>query len=133
MDHLGSGREWDLTRKYGGLNIVPPFASNTVKVYNGRIEALASILDMLKDAREKYVVMSDANLAVNFDFTAMLEQHIESGADVTIAYKKQEIPVGMKSRLILQRICTTRLNWTMTAESVSCGSIRRTREFRTFP
>lgn len=32
---------------------------------------------MLKDAREKYVVMSDANLAVNFDFTAMLEQHIE--------------------------------------------------------
>lgn len=96
MDHLGSGREWDLTRKYGGLNIVPPFASNTVKVYNGRIEALASILDMLKDAREKYVVMSDANLAVNFDFTAMLEQHIESGADVTIAYKKQKIPVGMK-------------------------------------
>ena len=96
MDHLGSGREWDLTRKYGGLNIVPPFASNTVKVYNGRIEALASILDMLKDAREKYVVMSDANLAVNFDFTAMLEQHIESGADVTIAYKKQVIPVGMK-------------------------------------
>ena len=75
---------------------MPPFASNTVKVYNGRIEALASILDMLKDAREKYVVMSDANLAVNFDFTAMLEQHIESGADVTIAYKKQEIPVGMK-------------------------------------
>ena len=95
MDHLGSGREWDLTRKYGGLNIVPPFASNTVKVYNGRIEALASILDMLKDAREKYVVMSDANLAANFDFTAMLEQHIESGADVTIAYKKQEIPAGM--------------------------------------
>ena len=45
-----------------------------MKVYNGRIEALASILDMLKDAREKYVVMSDANLAVNFDFTAMLEQ-----------------------------------------------------------
>ena len=40
--------------------------------------------------------MSDANLAVNVDFTAMLEQHIESGADVTIAYKKQEIPVGMK-------------------------------------
>ena len=26
MDHLGSGREWDLTRKNGGLNIVPPFA-----------------------------------------------------------------------------------------------------------
>src|SRR5574344_1989757 len=40
MDHLGAGREWDLSRKHGGLNIVPPFAEKTVKVYNGRVEAL---------------------------------------------------------------------------------------------
>ena len=39
MDHLGSGREWDLTRKNGGLNIVPPFAEKNVKIYNGRVEA----------------------------------------------------------------------------------------------
>ncbi len=32
MDHLGTGREWDLTRKNGGLNIVPPFAQKNVKV-----------------------------------------------------------------------------------------------------
>ena len=25
LDHLGSGREWDLARKNGGLNIFPPF------------------------------------------------------------------------------------------------------------
>ena len=43
MDHLGSGREWDLTRKNGGLNIVPPFAQKTIKLYNGRVEALESI------------------------------------------------------------------------------------------
>ena len=54
MRHLGSGREWDLTRKNGGLNIVPPFAEKTVKVYNGRVEALASILEFLKVQREKY-------------------------------------------------------------------------------
>jgi len=44
MKHLGSGREWDLARKNGGLNIVPPYAEKTVKVYNGRVEALASIM-----------------------------------------------------------------------------------------
>ena len=95
MDHLGSGREWDLTRKNGGLNIVPPFAEKTVKVYNGRVEALASILDFLKDQKEKYVIMSEANLAANFDFTAMLNAHIESGADVTLAYAQEEIPEGL--------------------------------------
>ena len=95
MDHLGSGREWDLTRKNGGLNIIPPYSERNIKVYNGRVEALASILSFLKKQKEKYVVMSDANIAVNFDFNALLEAHIESGADVTIAYTEDEIPQGL--------------------------------------
>ena len=32
LDHLGAGREWDLVRKNGGLNIVPPFAQKQVSV-----------------------------------------------------------------------------------------------------
>ena len=95
MDHLGSGREWDLTRKNGGLNLVPPFAEKTVSIYNGRVEALASILDFLKDQKEKYVIMSEANIAANFDFKAMLNAHIESGADITLAYAQEEIPKGL--------------------------------------
>ncbi len=95
MDHLGSGRAWDLTRKNGGLNIVPPFAEKTVKIYNGRVEALASILDFLKDQKEKYVIMSDANIAVNFDFNDLIEAHVASGADVTVAYEEHEIPSSL--------------------------------------
>ena len=34
LDHLGSGREWDLSRKNGGLNIFPPFAQKNMGVYN---------------------------------------------------------------------------------------------------
>lgn len=97
LDHLGSGREWDLTRKNGGLNIVPPFAEKTVKVYNGRVEALASILGFLKSQKEKYVVMADANVAASFDFGAFLQQHIESGADVTMAYTEEELPESFKN------------------------------------
>lgn len=98
MDHLGSGREWDLTRKNGGLNIVPPFAQKNIKMYTGRVEALASVLEFLKDQKEKYVVMSDANIAVNFDFKAFMDAHIASGADVTVAYNQEEIPAGAMSR-----------------------------------
>lgn len=92
MDHLGAGREWDLTRKNGGLNIIPPFAQKTVNIYNGRVEAIASILDYLNRQKEKYVIMADTNIAANFDFNAFLEKHISSGADITIAYTKEEIP-----------------------------------------
>jgi len=95
MDHLGSGREWDLTRKNGGLNLVPPFAEKTVSIYNGRVEALASILDFLKEQKEKYVVMADTNLAVNFDFNALIQAHMDSNADVTVAYRKEPLPVDL--------------------------------------
>ena len=97
MDHLGSGREWDLTRKNGGLSIYPPYSEKGMKVYAGRVDGLASILETLKDQKEKYVVMTDSNIAVNFDFKAMLDAHIASGADVTVAYAKEEIPAAMKN------------------------------------
>lgn len=96
MDHLGSGREWDLTRKKGGLNIIPPFAQKSINVYNGRVEAITSILDFLNRQKEKYVIMADTNIAVNFDFKALLQHHIDSGADVTVAYTREEIPKALR-------------------------------------
>lgn len=107
MDHLGSGREWDLTRKNGGLNIVPPFAEKNVKIYNGRVEALASLLPFLRAQKEKYVVMSDANIAVNFDFNALIDAHVASGADVTIAYKKEKLPESARKSDVVKDLYYT--------------------------
>ena len=94
MDHLGSGREWDLVRKHGGLNIFPPFMESDSRAYLGRAGALANTLDFLRSQKEKYVVMTDSNIAVNFDFAKMIDAHIESGADVTVAYNEQELPAN---------------------------------------
>ena len=92
MDHLGTGREWDLARKNGGLHIFPPFAESGNQVAPGRVGSLANILRVLKDSDEKYVFMADTNMAVNFDFNAMLDEHIASGADVTMAYHEHALP-----------------------------------------
>ena len=94
MDHLGSGREWDLVRKNGGLNIFPPFMESDSRTYLGRAGALANTLDFLRSQKEKYVVMTDSNIAVNFDFAKMIDAHVESGADVTVAYNEQELPAN---------------------------------------
>ncbi|MBR5596774.1 MAG: glucose-1-phosphate adenylyltransferase subunit GlgD [Lachnospiraceae bacterium] len=94
MDHLGSGREWDLVRKHGGLNIFPPFMESDSRAYVGRAGALANTLDFLRSQKEKYVVMSDSNIAVNFDFNKMIDAHIASGADITVAYNEQELPAN---------------------------------------
>ena len=91
MDHLGSGREWDLTRKNGGLNIIPPFSERGIKVYSGRVEALYNILPLLRSSKEKYVVLADANIAANIRFDEVIAEHEASGANVTMLYYKADL------------------------------------------
>ncbi|MCR5740199.1 MAG: glucose-1-phosphate adenylyltransferase subunit GlgD [Lachnospiraceae bacterium] len=120
MRHLGSGRPWDLVRKNGGLNIVPPYAEKGIKVYNGRVEAVASILEFLKGCKEQYVFMTDSNIACRFDFADMIRAHVESGADVTIAYKNEPIPYGFMN---LQTTQTTDLYYTLDLDGNRVTSI----------
>ena len=30
LDHVGSGKDWDLSRKHGGLRILPPFSFSAI-------------------------------------------------------------------------------------------------------
>ena len=46
MNHVGNGQEWDMSRKNGGLSILPPFAGER-GVYRGRMEALYGIREYI--------------------------------------------------------------------------------------
>lgn len=92
IDHIGSGREWDLARKNGGLTMFPPYAMKQIGHYGGRVQSIAGILAFLKGQKEKYVVMSDCNIAYNIDFKKVIDAHIAKGADVTVMYTKEALP-----------------------------------------
>lgn len=83
LDHLGSAREWDLTRKKGGLYILPPFGNVESTLYRGRIEALYGAMSFIKHSRAKYVILSDCDVVTNIDYKPIVAAHIESGADIT--------------------------------------------------
>lgn len=91
IDHIGSGREWDLSRKVGGLNVLPPFSNNHSGIYRGRLEALAGIADYIESNRAKYVLMTDCDIISNVDYRGMVKQHISSGADITVMYQKLDM------------------------------------------
>lgn len=92
MDHLGSGKAWDLSRKREGLFILPPFSNGVAAEYNNRIESLSSILTFLTHSKEDFVLLCDSDFVCNIDFKDMLASHIQSGADVTVAYRYGRIP-----------------------------------------
>lgn len=95
MDHLGNGREWDLSRKRGGLTIFPPYGGGGGKIYHGRIEALYNIKDYLTYQKEELVVLADCDIACNLDFDDIIEQHVNNKADVTVVYKKEPMNEGI--------------------------------------
>ena len=97
MDHLGTGKPWDLSRKREGMVILPPFNNASSGMYRGRIEALKGIMGFIHNSKEELVVLSDSNMICNLDLQDMFNFHEDSGADITIAYKHGNIPHNLKN------------------------------------
>ncbi|MBE6600562.1 MAG: glucose-1-phosphate adenylyltransferase subunit GlgD [Ruminococcaceae bacterium] len=93
LDHIGTGKDWDLARRSGGIKILPPFitaydnaAAN--KLYNTRLEALLGVMNFIRRCNEDYIVMSDCDIICNIDIADVLDKHVAQGADITIATKR---------------------------------------------
>ena len=85
LDHIGSGKDWDMDRRIGGLRMLPPFGLPEYHTgnYTGTIEALNAVSTYISDIKEKYIVMMHGNLAANLDLNDVIESHLKSGADIT--------------------------------------------------
>jgi len=88
MDHLGSGKEWDLHTRNNGLFILPPYLNRENGEYSGLIDALRANFDYLRRSRQQYVIVTSSDYVCNMSFEPMIKQHIESGADITMMYVK---------------------------------------------
>lgn len=98
MDHLGSGREWDLSRKLGGLTIFPPsVTSESHRNSKTRLDDLSVALDYLAHNKEELVVLSDCDIICNLNYAELLQQHRESGADVTVLYEKAPLKESLQN------------------------------------
>lgn len=88
-EHLGHGREWDLDRKKDGLFIFTPY-NNPMEggLLQGDIKNFRDQLEYLRYSKQKYVLLSRSYMICNLDLKDAYSFHKESGADITIIYKK---------------------------------------------
>ena len=105
MDHLGSGKDWDLARRSGGIKILPPniMAGDTTRQtsYTTRLEALKSVYNSISKIKDEYVVMSDCDVICNINFKAIIEDHIKNKADITMAVKTMTLTEGQAAANVL--------------------------------
>lgn len=96
MDHIGTGKDWDLARRSGGIKILPPYitAYDSAKgeAFNtSRLELLKGALSFIERSKEEYVVMTDCDRVCTMDYQKLLDRHIESRADITIVTHRKKV------------------------------------------
>ncbi|MFR3289612.1 MAG: hypothetical protein ACLTSG_04670 [Lachnospiraceae bacterium] len=70
-DHIGSGKEWDMSRKRGGLRLLPPFGRQSgMGGYVSAIDALLAVEGYIRDVKQNYIYLVRGSLAVNLDLGA---------------------------------------------------------------
>ena len=96
MDHVGNGKDWDLARRSGGIKILPPYVtayenSAASKLYENRLEALMGAVNFINRCGADYIVLSDCDVIMNIDLSAVIEEHIRTEAYITLVAKKVNV------------------------------------------
>jgi glucose-1-phosphate adenylyltransferase len=92
-DHLGSGKDWDLSRKKGGLFIFSP--ENTLRKTSyayreGDVYNILANIDYIEKCEEEYVLVAPSYMLCNIDYSKVLDYHKKSQNDITVVYKSIE-------------------------------------------
>ncbi|CAH0344086.1 glucose-1-phosphate adenylyltransferase subunit GlgD [Bacillus sp. CECT 9360] len=85
MDHLGSGKEWDLDRRNGGLFILPPVHPD--EKLQGDLQHFYDHLEFFQRSDEDTVIISPGHHVNKIDFNDVVAKHRMERADITVVYK----------------------------------------------
>jgi len=86
QNYIGDGKHWDLNRKNGGITILPPYQSEIGEIwYEGTAHAIYQNLPYIESHDPEYVLVISGDHIYKMDYSKMLKQHKDSGADATIS------------------------------------------------
>ena len=84
--YVGNGHPWDLDRTNGGTFILPPYQrSGKSDWYKGTANAIYQNIDFIDDYDPKYIVILSGDHIYKMNYSKMISNHIERGADATLA------------------------------------------------
>lgn len=95
--YIGTGAAWDLDDAYGGVYLLPPYATETGgKWYLGTADAIYQNIDFIDNYEPEYVLIISGDHLYKMDYSLMLDFHKTAGADLTISV--MEVPWEEASR-----------------------------------
>lgn len=120
FEHVGTGRHYNINSKRGSLEVYNPDPSLISAAYNSDVHSFLLNSKDIEVSPEEYVCIAPSYFVYTTDFNALLDDHLASGADVSLLYRSiddaRETCVG----------CTT---LQLERSSFEGTDIRRVRQF----
>ena len=86
VEHLGSGRHYNINSKRGKVQLLFTEGGAATSFYNTNMAGFAQNIESIQKAPANYVVLAPGYMIYTQDYDKLLDQHIESGADITLLY-----------------------------------------------
>ncbi|MGJ9460544.1 glucose-1-phosphate adenylyltransferase subunit GlgD [Oceanobacillus sp. CF4.6] len=84
LDHIGTGENWELDRRNGGLFILPPDWNDPSDSSKGDLRFFHNNRDYFHRSKSRYVLISGSQFISNSDYKNAFKSHMERNADVTL-------------------------------------------------
>ncbi|MDO4746382.1 MAG: glucose-1-phosphate adenylyltransferase [Bacillota bacterium] len=95
--YIGTGAAWDLDDAYGGVFVLPPYATELGgQWYRGTADAIYRNIDFIDNYDPEYVLIISGDHLYKMDYSLMLDFHKKNNADLTISV--MEVPMEEASR-----------------------------------
>lgn len=96
-EYIGNGTPWGLSRNFGGVHILPPYAkSKNSQWYKGTANAVYQNINFIDRYDPEYVLILSGDHIYKMDYHKMLKFHKKSGSECTIAVL--DVPLSEASR-----------------------------------
>jgi len=84
VDHIGTGKAWDLNRKIDGLYM---FHQSLTGIMSNDSKMFRNNMEYIYKSRSENVVLASSYMISNMDLTKAVRFSEQSGADITVVYK----------------------------------------------
>lgn len=89
IDHIGVGENWDFVGLDRGAKILPPYhAAEAMDWYRGNADAVYQNLAYLRERGTEIALIVSGDHIYSMDYRELILEHLERGADLTIALKR---------------------------------------------
>lgn len=104
MDHIGTGKPWDLSRKHDGMFLLPPFNAANGFYAASRVDSLYNNRNFIRQSKQDYVLMSDCNVVTSLDYNSLFAYQDKVDADMVIVAARGVRPTNIENILVFDKV-----------------------------